>query len=183
MCFTLRAKKKELEQDIAKLEKKLEKVNAKIAKKELKKQERLSKKNDLNNDELNIESNLDSNVNENLQIKSSVETVTDDTCNQNAKTTEVKIDNIESQPKSVASANNLKSSKKSDNSVDKPKRARYYVLFDEEKNKWIIKKSGAGRLIASFVSKEEATKRAKELSRSNGTSYSVQRKDGKFGKQ
>lgn len=60
------------------------------------------------------------------------------------------------------------------------KKPIYRVLYDKEARVWVIKKDGAKRTIASYVTKEEALNRVKELSASNDLNFIVHKKDGKF---
>lgn len=60
------------------------------------------------------------------------------------------------------------------------KKPIYRVLYDKENRVWIIKKDGAKRVISSFVTKDEALNRVKELSMSNDMNFIVHKKDGKF---
>lgn len=59
----------------------------------------------------------------------------------------------------------------------------YRVSYDAEQRKWLIKKDGAGRTIDSCVTKEEALKRVKELSKNQDVGFTVKKKDGKFQKK
>lgn len=63
------------------------------------------------------------------------------------------------------------------------KKPIYRVLYDKEARVWVIKKDGAKRTIASYVTKEEALNRVKELSSSNDLNFIVHKKDGKFQKK
>lgn len=63
------------------------------------------------------------------------------------------------------------------------KKPIYRVLYDKEARVWVIKKDGAKRTIASYVTKEEALNRVKELSASNDLNFIVHKKDGKFQKK
>ncbi len=65
----------------------------------------------------------------------------------------------------------------------KTKKPIYRVLYNKEDRTWIIKKDGAKRTIASFVTKDEAISRVKELSTTNDMNYIVHKKDGKFQKK
>ena len=56
-------------------------------------------------------------------------------------------------------------------------------MYDKEARVWVIKKDGAKRTIASYVTKEEALGRVKELSASNDLNFIVHKKDGKFQKK
>lgn len=75
-----------------------------------------------------------------------------------------------------------KTEKKSVNKEEKKvgKKPIYRVLYDKENRVWTIKKDGAKRVISSFVTKEEALNRVKELSMSNDMNFIVHKKDGKF---
>lgn len=66
---------------------------------------------------------------------------------------------------------------------EKTKKPIYRVLYDKESRLWLIKKDGAKRTIATFVTKEEAMTRVKELSSSNELNFVVHKKDGKFQKK
>ncbi len=63
------------------------------------------------------------------------------------------------------------------------KKAIYRVVYDKEKQAWVIKKDGAKRIIASFETKEKALARVKDLSQSNDVGFIVHKKDGKFQKK
>ncbi len=63
------------------------------------------------------------------------------------------------------------------------KKPIYRVLYDKEARVWVIKKDGAKRTISSYVTKEEALNRVKELSASNDLNFIVHKKDGKFQKK
>lgn len=58
----------------------------------------------------------------------------------------------------------------------------YRVSYDSEIRKWVIKRDGADRVIDSKVTKEEALKRVKDLSKKKDVGFTVQKKDGKFQK-
>lgn len=66
---------------------------------------------------------------------------------------------------------------------EKIKKPIYRVIYDKEAQLWLIKKDGAKRTIASFVTKEEALNRVKDLSSSNDLNYVVHKKNGKFQKK
>lgn len=66
---------------------------------------------------------------------------------------------------------------------EKIKKPVYRVIYDKEARLWLIKKDGAKRTIASFVTKEEALNRVKDLSSSNDLNYIVHKKNGKFQKK
>ncbi len=59
----------------------------------------------------------------------------------------------------------------------------YRVLYNEEDHTWIIKRDGAGRVIDSFFTKEEALERVKKLSENQEVGFTVRKKDGKFQKK
>ena len=65
---------------------------------------------------------------------------------------------------------------------DAAAKARYHIGYDDENKRWIIKKSGAKRIIETFKTKEEAMERAKVLAKNSEAKLSVQRKNGQFGK-
>lgn len=72
---------------------------------------------------------------------------------------------------------------KSETAKKTGKKPIYRVLYDKESRVWVIKKDGAKRTIASYVTKEEALNRVKELSASNDLNFIVHKKDGKFQKK
>ena len=59
----------------------------------------------------------------------------------------------------------------------------YRVLYNEKDRTWIIKRDGAGRVIDSFYTKEEALERVKKLAENQDVGYTVRKKDGKFQKK
>lgn len=63
------------------------------------------------------------------------------------------------------------------------KKSVYRVVFDKEDKLWKIKKDGAGRVIDSKKTKEEALARVQELSNTRDTKFVVYKKDGKFQKK
>lgn len=63
------------------------------------------------------------------------------------------------------------------------KKSIYRVVYDKSSRVWTIKKDGAKRTIATFVTKEEALARVKELSSSKEVGFIVHKKDGKFQKK
>ena len=63
------------------------------------------------------------------------------------------------------------------------RKSLYRVLYDKDARVWIIKKDCAKRKIASFVTKEEALTRVKELCSSQDLNFVVHKKDGKFQKK
>jgi len=63
------------------------------------------------------------------------------------------------------------------------KKSVYRVVFDKEDKLWKIKKDGAGRVIDSRKTKEEALERVQELSGNRDTKFVVYKKDGKFQKK
>ena len=63
------------------------------------------------------------------------------------------------------------------------RKALYRVSYDKEQRKWIITKDGAGRTIASYVTKTEAMDRVKTLCENQDLNYVVKKKDGKFQKK
>ena len=63
------------------------------------------------------------------------------------------------------------------------KKPIYRVVYDKESRLWTIKKDGAKRTIATYVTKQEALNRVKELSASKEMSFVVHKKDGKFQKK
>ena len=65
----------------------------------------------------------------------------------------------------------------------KQKKPIYRVVYDKEARLWLIKKDGAKRTIASFVTKDEAMNRVKDLSEVNSLNFVVHKKDGKFQKK
>lgn len=67
--------------------------------------------------------------------------------------------------------------------VKKEELGIYRVSFDKDLNKWLIKRDGATRVIASYVTKDEALNRVKALSEANDVGYVVKKKDGKFQKK
>ena len=70
-------------------------------------------------------------------------------------------------------------------SKDEPPKASgvYRVSYNAETRKWQIKRDGADRVIDSKVTKEEAMKRVKELSKNQDVGFTVKKKDGKFQKK
>lgn len=97
--------------------------------------------------------------------------------NAEQKPTAKKATEKKAEPKSAAKPAPKKAAKEQTAAT-----VRYHVGFDEQNNKWIIKKSGAKRVIASFKTKEEALERAKDLAKTSDAKLSVQRKNGQFGK-
>ncbi len=65
----------------------------------------------------------------------------------------------------------------------KTKKPIYRVLYDKTARLWLIKKDGAKRTIATYVTKEEALERVKDLSSTNDLNFIVHKKDGKFQKK
>lgn len=63
------------------------------------------------------------------------------------------------------------------------KKSIYRVVYDKSARVWAIKKDGAKRTIANYVTKEEALARVKELSSSKEVGFIVHKKDGKFQKK
>ena len=200
MCFTLKGEKKELEREIEKLQRKLEIVNAKLAKKEAKKQAKLLAKQGgvaPAEEEVPVVPAARETV-ENAPTAPSViakhETIVEQPVEVVAEpVAEVAPAKRRGRPRKVvvepvaevASVAEPVVAKKPEAKKETPKSTetpRYMVRFDDAKNKWIIKKSGADRIIASYFQKEDAVKRGKELARNNAAVLSVQRKDGKFGK-
>lgn len=59
----------------------------------------------------------------------------------------------------------------------------YRVSYHEADRTWVIKRDGAGRVIDSFYTKEEAMERVKTLSENQDVGFVVQKKDGKFQKK
>lgn len=70
-------------------------------------------------------------------------------------------------------------------SKDEPPKASgvYRVSYNADTRKWQIKRDGADRVIDSKVTKEEALKRVKELSKNQDVGFTVKKKDGKFQKK
>lgn len=95
------------------------------------------------------------------------------------KITTSKSNNELKQEKSVEKEETVKTEEPKKSS----KKPIYRVLYDKEARVWVIKKDGAKRTIASFVTKEEALNRVKELSISNDLNFIVHKKDGKFQKK
>lgn len=81
---------------------------------------------------------------------------------------------------SIQTKNDVDVKKKTPEKIKKPV---YRVIYDKEARLWLIKKDGAKRTIASFVTKEEALNRVKDLSSSNDLNYIVHKKNGKFQKK
>ncbi len=73
--------------------------------------------------------------------------------------------------------------KKAEKLEKKSKKPLYRVIYDKNERVWLIKKDGAKRTIASFVTKEEALLRVKDLSQTNDLNFVVHKKDGKFQKK
>ena len=63
------------------------------------------------------------------------------------------------------------------------KKPIYRVVYDKETRLWTIRKDGAKRVIANYVTKQEALNRVKELSASKDMNFVVHKKDGKFQKK
>jgi len=197
--WLLKQKKKEIEKDIAKLEKKLEKINAKIAKKE---EKRLAKKADeletnvaptasATNEPAEYQKVESSNIAIEEEPKTEVKEVAKSA--PKAKKPAAKKPAAKKPATKPAATATKKPAAKKATVAKKPaakkeeepvssSKTYYHVGFDEENKKWVIKKAGAKRVIASFKTKEEALDRAKTLTKNNGAKLSVQRKDGKFGK-
>ena len=59
---------------------------------------------------------------------------------------------------------------------------KYTVQYNEEKNRWELKKDGADAIIQSFSSKEAATQhdRLKKILGKEGGSVKIQKKNGRF---
>lgn len=248
MCFTLKQRKKELEHDIAVLEKKLAKINAKLDKKEQRKNARMAEKeaSEQNKDfevksfvhERVVETKVEEPETAQTKAEETVVEPTEQPVVEPTQPVEAKKPEQKEETKPVAkrgrpkkAASVVVDSKTADEkpaaakrgrpkkvevepvvkegktaqttenetkkSVGRPKKqpalsqteqsekvkvVRYHVNYDEEKGKWLIKKSGAARIIASYDRKEDALERAKNLAKSNDGVLSVQRKDGRFGK-
>ena len=67
--------------------------------------------------------------------------------------------------------------------TEQSRKAIYRVAYDKEDRVWTIKKDGAARTIATFVTKDEAMKRVKELANNQDLNFVVRKKDGKFQKK
>ncbi len=76
-----------------------------------------------------------------------------------------------------------KKNEKKKEKEEKEKKSVYRVVYDHENRVWLIKKDGAKRVISSFLTKDEAIKRVKELCESQNMKVIVHKKDGKFQKQ
>ncbi len=55
----------------------------------------------------------------------------------------------------------------------------YTVLFDEQNNRWIVRRHGSLKKSDAFPTQKEAVARANELAKKSGGSVNVKGKDGK----
>ncbi len=65
----------------------------------------------------------------------------------------------------------------------KLRKSIYRVIYDAENRKWLIKKDGADRVIASAHTKELALERVKKLSEKQKLGYVVHKRNGQFQKK
>ena len=85
--------------------------------------------------------------------------------------------------KSATKPAEVKQTKTNVKNVADEKQGIYRVIYDSEDKQWKIKRDGAKRVIDSFLTKEEALNRVKELSDNNNVAYVVYKRDGKFQKK
>lgn len=118
-------------------------------------------------------------VNKNEKTEEKIETVAEEKEQKEKTATQQK----SAKKETVTEKKTEKQPKTEKKDVEKSKKPVYRVIYDKEARLWLIKKDGAKRTIASFVTKEEALNRVKDLSVSNDLNYVVHKKDGKFQKK
>ena len=57
--------------------------------------------------------------------------------------------------------------------------SNYTVLFDEQTEKWIVRRHGSVKKSDAFKTQAEAIERAKDLAGKSGGSVNIKNKDGK----